>query len=238
MYSGKLVFTRLMDHLPWHRFRRCVTRYHGNRKVKSFACADQYRCMAFARLTYRSSLRDIEACLPVHPTKLHHMGIRGRVSRNTLAHANAVHGWQIYADFAQHLIHAARHLHADDHLPGLDLGNTMPWRCPAIPTAPFSPARSRAALRKSVSAMIDGDIRRMKQQAPPDHIADAGTASGWNRARRRTRSIVSSSVRMAACRVRGQSSWIRARSAFRAPGARNPVATRPLDAGDFSRSTR
>ena len=125
MYSGKLVFTQLMDHLPWHGFRRCVARYHGNRKVKSFTCADQYRCMAFAQLTYRSSLRDIEACLRVHPTKLYHMGIRGRVSRNTLAHANAVRGWQIYADFAQHLIHAARNLHVDDNLPGLDPGNTV-----------------------------------------------------------------------------------------------------------------
>ena len=125
MYSGKLVFAQIMDHLPWHSFRRCVARYNGNRKIKSFTCADQYRCMAFAQLTYRASLRDIETCLRVQPTKLYHMGIRGRVSRNTLANANAVREWQIYADFAQHLIHIARNLYADDNTLGLDLDNTV-----------------------------------------------------------------------------------------------------------------
>ena len=107
MYFGKLVFAQIMDHLPWHSFRRCVVRYNGNRKIKSFTRADHYRCMAFAQLTYRTSLGDIETCLRVQPTKLYHMRIRGRVLRNTLANANAVREWQIYADFAQHLVHIA-----------------------------------------------------------------------------------------------------------------------------------
>ena len=164
MYSGKLVFTQLMDPLPWHGFRRCVARYHGNHKVKSFTCADQFRCMAFAQLTYRSSLRDIEACLRVHPTKLYHMGIRGRVSRHTLAHANAVRGWQIYADFAQHLIHAARNLHADDGLPGLDLGNTVyaldsstiDLCLSLFPWAPFR--RTKAAVKLHTLLDLHGHI--------------------------------------------------------------------------------
>ena len=137
MYSGKLVFTQVMDHLPWHGFRRCVARHRGNHKVTSFTCADQYRCM--------SSWRDIEACLRVHPTRLCHMGIRGRVSRNTLAHANAVRGWQIHADFAQRLIHTARRLHADDNLPGLDLGSTIYARDSSTSACPCSRGRLSAA---------------------------------------------------------------------------------------------
>ena len=141
-----------------------MTRYHGNRKVKSFTCADQYRCMAFAQLTYRSSLRDIEACLRVHPTKLYHMGIRSRVSRNTLAHANAVREWQIYADFAQHLIHAARNLHVDDHLPGLDLGSTIyaldsstiDLCLSLFPWAPFR--RTKAAVKLHTLLDLHGNI--------------------------------------------------------------------------------
>ena len=125
MCSGKPVFTQVTGPLPWHGFPGCTARYHGNRKVKSFICANQYRCVASAQLTYRSGLRDIEACLRVHPANLYHMGIRGRVSRNTLAHANAVRGRQSYADFARRLIHIARHLHSDDHLPGLNLGNAI-----------------------------------------------------------------------------------------------------------------
>lgn len=124
MYAGKLVFTQLMDHLPWHRFRRCVKRYDGNRKVKSFSCSDHYRCMAFAQLTYRSSLRDVEVCLRAQSSKLYHMGIRGGVARNTLANANAVRDWRIHADFAQHLIHTARQLLSEDSH-GLDLDNTV-----------------------------------------------------------------------------------------------------------------
>jgi len=103
-----------MDYLPLDEFRKCVKRYQGNYKVKSFSCLDQFLCMAFAQLTYRESLRDIEACLRSMQNKLYHMGIRGRVSRNTLAHANETRDWRIYADFAQVLIHQARRLYADD----------------------------------------------------------------------------------------------------------------------------
>ena len=123
MYSGKLVFGQVMDHLPWHRFRRCVERYGGNHRIKSFSCSDQYRCMAFAQLTYRSSPRDVEVCLRAQSSRLYHMGIRGGVARNTLANANSTRDWRIHADFAQHLIHKARHLSDDSH--GLDLESTV-----------------------------------------------------------------------------------------------------------------
>ena len=117
--------TPAMEHLPWHTFRRCVSRYDRNRYVKAFTCADRFRCMAFAQLTYRTSLRDIETCLRAQCGKLYHMGIRGGVSRNTLANANQARDWKIYADFAQYLIHIARDIHADDTLPGLDVHDTV-----------------------------------------------------------------------------------------------------------------
>jgi hypothetical protein len=107
-----------------HTFRRCVQRYDGNHKIKSFSCLDQFLCMAFAQLTYRESLRDIEACLRAQREKLYHMGIRGGISRNTLANANKVRDWRIYADFAQALIKIARPLYAEEDL-GLDLDNTV-----------------------------------------------------------------------------------------------------------------
>ena len=113
-----------MDHLPWHTFHHCVRRYNGNHKVKSFRCAEQYRCMAFAQLTYRESLRDIEISLRVHSSKLYHIGIPSGVSRNTLANANQVRDWRIYADFAQQLIHTARPLYRAEAY-GLDLDNTV-----------------------------------------------------------------------------------------------------------------
>ena len=124
MYTGKLVFSQAMDHLPQHTFRRCVQRYNGNHHVKSFTCQDQYRSMAFAQLTYRESLRDIEACLKAQQNKLYHMGIRSRVARSTLAEANEKRDWRIYADFAQSLIQTARRLYIDEDL-GLDLDNTV-----------------------------------------------------------------------------------------------------------------
>ena len=95
MSTGKLVFSQVIDHLPLHTFRQCVKRYQGNYKVKSFSCLDQFLCMAFAQLTYRESLRDIEACLRAQSNKLYHMGIRSQVSRNTLANANKVRDWRI-----------------------------------------------------------------------------------------------------------------------------------------------
>ena len=107
-----------------HTFRRCVQRYRGNRHVKSFTCLDQFLCMAFAQLTHRESLRDIEVCLRAHQDKLYHMGIRGRVSRNTLAHANKTRDWRMYAEFAQALIRIARPLYAKEDL-GLDIDGTV-----------------------------------------------------------------------------------------------------------------
>jgi len=124
MYAGKLVFAQITEHLPLPIFRRCVQRYGGHHKVKSFTCLDQLLCMSFAQLTYRESLRDIEACLRAHQSKLYHMGIRGGVSRNTLANANKVRDWRIYADFAQAVIQIARTLYLDEAF-GVDLANTV-----------------------------------------------------------------------------------------------------------------
>ena len=100
MYAGKLVFSRVTDHLPLHVFRKCVRRYGGIRYVKSCPCLSQFLCMAFAQLTHRESLRDIEIGLRAQSSKLYHMGIRGKVSRNTLANANKQRDWRIYAEFA------------------------------------------------------------------------------------------------------------------------------------------
>lgn len=124
MYTGKLVFAQAMDHLPLHTFRRCIQRYEGNRHIKRLTCQDQYRCMAFAQLTYRESLRDIEACLKAQSNKLYHMGIRAKIARSTLADANEKRDWRIYADFAQSLIQTARRLYANEDL-GLELDNTV-----------------------------------------------------------------------------------------------------------------
>jgi lambda repressor-like predicted transcriptional regulator len=120
MHQGQLVFSQLMRHLPLTTFRRCVARYAGEHKVKSFSCLDQYLCMAFAQLTYRESLRDIEASLRAQAAKLYHLGIRGNVSRNTLANANATRDWRIYASFAERLIGIARGLYAEEPF-GVDL---------------------------------------------------------------------------------------------------------------------
>src|SRR6202047_3990394 len=111
MPIGKLVFAQLMDFLPLHTFRRCVARYPSSYPTKTFSHLDQYLCMAFAQLTFRESLRDIEVCLRAQDSKLYHLGIRGHVARSTLANANAVRDWRIYADFAQSLIGIARRLY-------------------------------------------------------------------------------------------------------------------------------
>ena len=125
MLSGSFVFAQIMEHLPWSVFHQCVTRYDGDKYVKAFTCSDQFRCMAFAQLTYRSSLRDIETCLRTQSAKLYHMGIRGGISRANLADANQSRDWKIYAEFAQKLIHVARILHADDALSGLKIGDPV-----------------------------------------------------------------------------------------------------------------
>ena len=124
MYAGQLVFSQVMDHLPMHIFRKCVRRYGGNRYVKSFPCLSQFLCMAFAQLAYRESLRDIEVGLRAQRNKLYHMGIRGKVSRNTLANANKQRDWRIHAEFAQELMRIARPLHAGEAL-GLELDNAV-----------------------------------------------------------------------------------------------------------------
>lgn len=124
MNSGKTIFSQLIEFLPTYEFRQCVKRYRGNFKIKSFSCWDQFLCMAFAQLTYRESLRDIQACLRGNHQKLYHMGFRGKVSRNTLAHANQVRHWRIYADFAQILITQARSLYANEDF-GVELKQTV-----------------------------------------------------------------------------------------------------------------
>lgn len=124
MNSGKTIFAQLMDFIPPYEFRRCVERYQGNYKIQSFSCWDQFLTMAFAQLTYRESLRDIEACLRAQPAKLYHMGICSQISRNTLAHANQVRDWRIYADFAQRLIQLARILYREEPF-GVELDQTV-----------------------------------------------------------------------------------------------------------------
>ena len=163
MNTGKLVFAQVMSHLPLTTFRRCVARYRGEHKVKHFSCLDQYLCMAFAQLTYRESLRDIEACLRSQAAKLYHMGFRSTVARNTLANANAVRDWRIHADFAQGLIGIARRLYADESF-GVDLANTVyaldattiDLCLSVFPWAPFRMAK--AAVRMHTLLDLRGNI--------------------------------------------------------------------------------
>ena len=124
MFAGSTIFTQLMDVVPWRRFQTCVTRYQGDYKVKTFTCAEHFRVMAFAQLTYRESLRDIEVCLRAVGSRLYHIGIRSSVSRNNLAHVNESRDWRIYADFAHILINKAKALYANEPL-GLDLQSTV-----------------------------------------------------------------------------------------------------------------
>jgi hypothetical protein len=124
MYSGRLVFSQLIDFMPMHQFRRCVDKYKGNHHAKGFSCLDQFLCMAFAQLSYRESLRDIESCLRAMKNKIYHIGIRGRISKSTLAYANENRDWRIYADFAQVLISIARDLYANEDF-GVELDETV-----------------------------------------------------------------------------------------------------------------
>ena len=124
MNSGRTIFAQVMDFLPLTEFRRCVERYRGDYKVQSFSCGDQFLCLAFAQLTGRESLRDIEACLRSQQSKLYHLGFRGHISRNTLAHANETRDWRIFADFARALIAQARLLYRDEPL-GVELHQTL-----------------------------------------------------------------------------------------------------------------
>ena len=124
MNQGNTIFAQVLDFLPKRQFRRCVARYQGNRRIRSFTCSDQFLCMAFAQLTYRDSLRDIECCLRAMKDKLYHMGIRGKISRSTLADANEKRDWRIYRDFAQILIRHARRLYANEDF-GVQLDQTV-----------------------------------------------------------------------------------------------------------------
>jgi len=124
MYTGKTLFAQIMDYLPWKTFHRIVSRYDGDHRVRTLPCAEHFRALAFAQLTYRESLRDIEACLSAQSAKLYHMGIGSPIKRSTLADANERRDWRIYAEFAQRLITEARKLYAEEDL-GLDLTNTI-----------------------------------------------------------------------------------------------------------------
>lgn len=124
MNTGKSVFSQIMEFMPVYEFKKCVHRYRGNYKVKNFSCLEQFYCMAFAQLTGRESLRDIESCLRSMRQRLYHMGIRSKISRSTIADANEKRDWRIYADFAQILIHRARTLYTKEKF-GVDLQNTV-----------------------------------------------------------------------------------------------------------------
>jgi hypothetical protein len=163
MNIGRTVFSQLMDLLPHTEFRRCVALYRGDFNIQTFSCLDQFLCMAFAQLSYRESLRDIEACLRAVGPRLYHMGFRGTVSRNTLAHANERRDWRIYADFAQVLIGQARALYAHEPFAAdLDqtvyaLDSTTIDLCLALfPWAPFQ--RSKAAVKLHTLLDLHGNI--------------------------------------------------------------------------------
>ena len=163
MNLGKLVFAQITQHLPLTTFRRCVARYGGEHKVKTFSCLDQYLCMAFAQLTYRESLRDIEACLRAQAGKCYHMGIKSQVSRSTLADANEVRDWRIYAEFAQSLIGIARRLYANEPF-GIDLKETV-YALDAstidlcLSVFPWAPFRStKAAIKLHTLLDLRGNI--------------------------------------------------------------------------------
>ncbi len=163
MFAGRLIFKQVMDFMPLPVFRRCVAKYKGDFKVKTFACLDQFLCMAFAQITHRESLRDIEICLRSQKKKLYHMGIRGRVSRSTLADANEKRDWRIYAEFAQNLITTARELYREDSfLEELDetvyaLDATTIDLCLSVfPWAPFR--KKKAAVKLHTLLDLRGNI--------------------------------------------------------------------------------
>ncbi|MGO9230278.1 MAG: IS4 family transposase [Bryobacteraceae bacterium] len=163
MNAGRSVFSQLMDFLPLAEFRRCVERYRGDYRVQSFSCLDQFLSLAFAQLTYRESLRDIEACLRAMQPRLYHMGFRGNVSRNNLANANQQRDWRIYADFAQLLISEARSLYAHDEF-GVELAETVyaldsttiDLCLSLFPWAPWE--RSKAAVKMHTLLDVRGSI--------------------------------------------------------------------------------
>lgn len=165
MHTDKTLFAQLMDFLPWKTFHRIVDRHDGNDRVRALSCAEQFRAMAFAQLTYRESLRDIEVCLDAQASKLYHMGFRSPVRRSTLADANEQRDWRIYATFAGHLIKQARSLYAQDSL-DLDLANvvyaldstTIDLCLSLFPWAPFR--STKAAVKMHTLLDLRGSIPR------------------------------------------------------------------------------
>jgi hypothetical protein len=163
MHAGKLVFAQLMEFLPRHEFDKCVRRYRGDRRLRSFSCRDQFLAMAFAQLTYRESLRDIETCLRSAPNKLYHLGFRGKVSRSTLSDANRLRDWRIYADFAEALIARARRLYAEEPL-GVEIdqadyaldSTTIDLCLSLFPWAPFR--RRKGAVKLHTLLDLRGNI--------------------------------------------------------------------------------
>ena len=163
MFKGKFVFSQLMDFVPWRRFQTCVNRYGGDYKVGTYQCVEQFRVMAFAQLTYRHSLREVEACLRVVKSKLYHMGIHSTISHSNLAHANHQRDWRIYADFAQILIQRAKQLYLGDDL-GLDLdatvyaldATTIDLCLSLFPWAKFR--RAKGAVKLHTLLNLQGDI--------------------------------------------------------------------------------
>lgn len=163
MHEGKFVFSQLMEFVPWRRFQTCVNRYGGDYKVGTYQCVEQFRVMAFAQLTYRHSLREVEACLRVVKSKLYHMGIHSTISHSNLAHANHQRDWRIYADFAQILIQRAKQLYLGDDL-GLDLdatvyaldATTIDLCLALFPWAKFR--RAKGAVKLHTLLNLQGDI--------------------------------------------------------------------------------
>jgi hypothetical protein len=163
MHEGKFVFSQLMEFVPWRRFQTCVNRYGGDYKVGTYQCVEQFRVMAFAQLTYRHSLREVEACLRVVKSKLYHMGIHSTISHSNLAHANQQRDWRIYADFAQILIQRAKQLYLGDDL-GLDLdatvyaldATTIDLCLSLFPWAKFR--RAKGAVKLHTLLNLQGDI--------------------------------------------------------------------------------
>jgi hypothetical protein len=163
MFDGKFIFSQLMDFIPWRRFQTCVDRYGGDYKIQTYRCAEQLRVMAFAQLTYRHSLREIEACLRAVQPKLYHLGIRSSISHSNLAYANNTRDWRIYADFAQLLIQWAKQLYLGDDF-GLDLdatvyaldATTIDLCLSLFPWAKFR--RAKGAVKLHTLLNLQGDI--------------------------------------------------------------------------------
>jgi hypothetical protein len=163
MHAGKFIFSQLMEFVPWRRFQTCVDHYRGDYKVGAYNCAEQFRVMAFAQLTYRHSLREVEACLRAVNSKLYHLGIHSSISHSNLAHANHQRDWRIYADFAQILIQRAKHLYLGDDL-GVDLdatvyaldATTIDLCLSLFPWAKFR--RAKGAVKLHTLLNLQGDI--------------------------------------------------------------------------------